>query len=162
MKDTILNHLWTIPLFLRGWLNMKNIVEHKVYSTTQIKKKFGFRVLLKFDDGIEETRQFSGFLTKKEANAEREKIIAQLVTKTFIIEKKERLSQFLIEWLESDIKVRTAANTYDSYRNAILNHIIPILGNVYLTEITRMQIKNMYEKIAEKSHRIASISKIRR
>lgn len=159
MKDTILKHLWTIPLFLRGWLNMKNIVEHKVYSTTQIKKKFGFRVLLKFDDGTEETRQFSGFLTKKEANAEREKIIAQLVTKTFIIEKKERLSQFLIEWLESDIKVRTAANTYDSYRNAILNHIIPILGNVYLTEITRMQIKNMYEKIAEKSHRIASISK---
>lgn len=140
-------------------MNIRNIVEHKVYSVIQIKKKFGFRVLLKFDDETKETRQFAGFSTKKEANAEREKVISQLVTKTFIVPKKQLLAEFLIEWLEGDIKVRTVANTYYGYRNAIINHIIPILGKVYLTDITRAQIKNMYAVIAEKSHRIASLSK---
>lgn len=140
-------------------MSMKNIVSHKVYNVTPIKKKFGFRVLLKFDDKTEETRQFSGFKTKKEANEEREKIIAQLVTQTFIVPKKQLLSDFLNEWLETDIKVRTTACTYDSYKNAVRNHIIPILGKVYLTDVTRTQIKNMYVTIAEKSHRVAGLSK---
>ena len=104
-------------------MSMKNIVSHKVYNVTPIKKKFGFRVLLKYDDKTEETRQFSGFKTKKEANEEREKIIAQLVTQTFIVPKKQLLSDFLNEWLETDIKVRTTACTYDSYKNAVKNHI---------------------------------------
>ncbi len=138
---------------------MKNIISHKVYNVTQIKKKFGFRVQIHYDDHTEEVRQFAGYTTKKEANSEREKIIAQLVTKTFIVSRKQLLSNFLIEWLENDIKVRTTANTYDSYKNAINNHIIPILGKIYLTDITRAQIKNMYAKIAEKSHRVASVSK---
>lgn len=138
---------------------MKNIINHKVYNVTQIKKKFGFRVQLQYDDHTEEVRQFAGYTTKKEANSEREKIIAQLVTKTFIVSKKQLLSDFLVDWLENDIKVRATANTYDSYKNAIKNHIIPILGKIYLTDITRAQIKNMYVEIAAKSHRVASVSK---
>ncbi len=137
----------------------KNIVEHKIYSIIKIKNKYGFRVSLKFDDGTKEVRQFSGFITKKEANDEKEKVIAQLITKTFVVYKKQVLSDFLNEWLENDIKVRTTANTYASYRNTIQHHINPILGKVYITELSRLQIKNMYTAIAEYSHKIASFAK---
>lgn len=140
-------------------MDMKNIIEHKVYNVIKLKNKFGFRVLLQFDDGTKEIRQFSGFSTKKEANSEREQIIAQLVTKKFIVSKKQLVSNFLIEWLEKDIKVRNAANTYSSYKNAIKNHIVPYLGKIYLTDLTRSDVKNMYIYIAKKSHPIAEISK---
>lgn len=138
---------------------MKNIIEHKVYNIIKVKNKYGFRVLLRFDDETEEIRQFSGYVTKKDASIEREKVIAQLVTKTFIVPKKQSVSDFLTEWLETDIKVRTTANTYSSYKNAIKNHILPILGKVYLTELMRVHIKNMYITVAEKSHRMAQIVK---
>ena len=124
-----------------------------------LKKKYGFRVLLRFDDDTEEIRQFSGFTTKKDANSEREKTIAQLVTKTFIVPKKQSVSNFLAEWLETDIKVRTTANTYYSYKNAIKNHILPILGKMYITDLMRVHIKNMYIAIAEKSHTMAQVVK---
>lgn len=140
-------------------MEQKSIISHKVYNVTQIKNKFGFRVRLKYDDDTEEVRQFSGFSSKKEANTEREIVIAQLVTKTFIVSKKQFVSDFLNEWLENDIKVRTTANTYSCYKNAIQRHIIPALGKVYLTDITRLQIKDMYETIAKKSHRISELSK---
>ena len=136
-------------------MEMKNISEHKVYNIIKVKNKYGFRVLLRFDDGTEEIRQFSGFDSKKDANSEKEKIIAQLVTKTFIVPKKQSVSSFLTEWLETDIKPRTTANTYSSYKNAIKNHILPILGKMYLTDLMRVHIKNMYIAIAEKSHRMA-------
>lgn len=48
----------------------------------------------------------SGFSTKKEASAEREKIIAQRITNTFIVAKKQLVSEFLLEWLEDYIKVQ--------------------------------------------------------
>ncbi|MEE1005767.1 MAG: N-terminal phage integrase SAM-like domain-containing protein [Acutalibacteraceae bacterium] len=140
-------------------MEMKNIAEHKVYNIIKVKNKYGFRVLLRFDDGTEEIRQFSGFDSKKDANSEKEKIIAQLVTKTFIVPKKQSVSSFLTEWLETDIKPRTTANTYSSYKNAIKNHILPILGKMYLTDLMRVHIKNMYIAIAEKSHRMAQIVK---
>ena len=76
-------------------MEMKNIAEHKVYNIIKVKNKYGFRVLLRFDDGTEEIRQFSGFDSKKDANIEKEKIIAQLVTKTFIVPKKQSVSSFL-------------------------------------------------------------------
>lgn len=140
-------------------MEMKNIAEHKVYNIIKVKNKYGFRVLLRFDDGTEEIRQFSGFDSKKDANSEKERIIAQLVTKTFIVPKKQSVSSFLTEWLETDIKPRTTANTYSSYKNAIKNHILPILGKMYLTDLMRVHIKNMYIAIAEKSHRMAQIVK---
>lgn len=140
-------------------MEMKNISEHKVYNIIKVKNNYGFRVLLRFDDGTEEIRQFSGFDSKKDANIEKERIIAQLVTKTFIVPKKQSVSSFLTEWLETDIKHRTTANTYSSYKNAIKNHILPILGKMYLTDLMRVHIKNMYIAIAEKSHRMAQIVK---
>ena len=44
---------------------MKKIIEHKVYNIIKVKNKYGFRVLLRFDDETEEIRQFSGYVTKR-------------------------------------------------------------------------------------------------
>lgn len=140
-------------------MEQKYIINHTVYNIIKIKNKYGFRVLLKFDDGSEEIRQFSGFITRKDANVEKEKVIAQLVNNSFLVSKKQKLCDFLEEWLEKDIKIRATANTYYSYKNTIKKHIIPILGDVYITELTRLQIKNMYVGIAECSHKIASFAK---
>ncbi len=140
-------------------MESQNIVSHSVYNVIKIKDKFGFRVCLNFDDNTKQVRQFSGFLSKKDANQEREKIIAQLVTGTFIVPKKQLVGDYLIDWLETDIKLRATANTYASYKNAITRHIVPEIGKIYLTDLKRTKIKSMYTVIAEKSVRIASLSK---
>ena len=95
-------------------MEQKYIINHTVYNIIKIKNKYGFRVLLKFDDGSEEIRQFSGFITRKDANVEKEKVIAQLVNNSFLVSKKQKLCDFLEEWLEKDIKIRATANTYYS------------------------------------------------
>ncbi|BDZ79060.1 hypothetical protein Lac3_02690 [Claveliimonas bilis] len=45
--------------------DFKKYTEYKVYSVTTIKKGYGFRVLLKFADGTEKTKQHSGFSSER-------------------------------------------------------------------------------------------------
>ena len=46
-------------------LNKKQYIDYKVYGITEIKKKYGFRVVLTYPDGTKSIRQMSGFKKKK-------------------------------------------------------------------------------------------------
>lgn len=85
--------------------------------------------ILKYPDGSEKTQQKSGFKTEKEAVKAREKTIAELYNGTFVVYAKVHVADFMIFWLETDLKKRTDSHeTYYNYCGIVKNHIIPILG----------------------------------
>lgn len=54
------------------------------------------------------------------------------------------MADFLTRWLENTVKGSRAVNTYDSYKNIVHKHIIPILGNVLLTKLHPQQLQHLY------------------
>ena len=140
-------------------LEKKSYIEFKVYGVTNIKNKYGFRILLKYIDGSSNTIQKSGFKTKKEANAQREIAIAELHNNTFVFEKALTIKEFFTHWLENEMKSEITACSYDSYKNIVYNHIIPHFGNAKLSNINRGDIQKFLNKKTEYSHNIAKLCK---
>ena len=127
-------------------LDKSKYIDFKVYGVTTIKKKYGFRIVLTYSDGSSKTIQKSGYKTKKEANVERELAIADLHNNTFIFEKTLNVKEFFTYWLENEMKPRITACSYDSYKNVVYNHIIPALGNMKISNITRGDIQKFLNK----------------
>lgn len=110
-------------------LQLKNYVDWRVSQVMPVRSDFGYRIFLKYPDGSEKAQQKSGFKTEKEVNKAREKTIAELYNGTFIVYSKVRVADFIIFWLETDLKKRTDSyETYYNYSGVVKNHIIPIRG----------------------------------
>lgn len=117
----------------------------KVKPVMHIEGKYGFRISLKMSDGSEKIKQRSGFITKAEANKERNNVIADLSNGTYIINTKIKTAPFMLFWLERVKRPQVTDDTYTTYANAINKYIIPVLGNMYLTSINRGNIKSIYK-----------------
>lgn len=131
---------------------MKQYIDYKVYDVMKIKKKYGFRIKLIYENDKEVIQQKAGYASKKVAKEERDKIIGQLYSGTYITQPKLMVGDFLINWLEDEIKVRTTNSTYCSYRNMIHKHIIPKIGNITLSLLNKSHIEKLYTEEAQKSH----------
>lgn len=140
-------------------LDKSNYIDFKVYGVTTIKKKYGFRITLTYSDGTNKTIQKSGYKTKKEANAKREIAIAELHNNTFVFEKTLNTKEFFTYWLENEMKPRITSCSYDSYKNVVYNHIIPAIGSMKISNITRGDIQKFLNKKVEYSHNIAKLCK---
>ncbi len=141
------------------YLNESNYIDFKVYGVTKIKKKYGFRIVLIYNDGTTKTIQRSGYITKKEAKAEREKAIAELHNNTFIFQKALKVRVFFTDWLENEMKPKITACSYDSYKNVVYNHINPSMGNINLSNINRGDIQKFLNNVTKYSHNIAKLCK---
>ena len=110
-------------------LNKKQYVDYTVYSVTNIKGKYGFRVKLIYDDGTSDIQQKSGYKTKKEAENDKKIITAQLYNKTYIVYPNVKVEDYLLYWLENVMRTREkfSYNSYMAYRNVIKNYIIPFI-----------------------------------
>jgi len=60
-------------------MGLQNYVDWHVKPVMRIRDGYGYRVVLKYLDGTEKTQQRAGFHTKREANAARDKTIAELL-----------------------------------------------------------------------------------
>lgn len=138
----------------------KKYSSYKVYSTTRIKCKYGFRIKLIYDDEKEIVTQRSGYNTKKECESAREDIIAELVNGTFVVYDSIRIKDFFIYWFERCVKNKISSNTYDSYKNIIYNYIIPKMGDKFIIKVTEKNISNLYKEISEKSHSVTKLAKV--
>ena len=103
--------------------------DYTVYSVLKLKDKYGFKVKLTFIDGQQEIRQIGGFKTKKEANLERDKVVAQLVNHSYVVYPKIKSSEYFEYWLEIVMKPNLTYNSYMSYRNVVNNYAIPYFKN---------------------------------
>lgn len=140
-------------------IEQRQYIDFKVYSVTPIKKKYGFRVVLIYEDG-EKKIQKSGFKTKKEANAARNIVITELHNGTFIVNNSFKVREFFTYWLEEYMKPnKLTADSYDSYKNIVYNHIMPSFGNIDMTTLNRGHIQKLYNEKASLSHNIARLCK---
>ncbi len=140
-------------------IEQRQYIDFKVYSVTSIKKKYGFRIVLIYENG-EKKIQKSGFKTKKEANAARNIIITELHNGTFIVNNSYKVKDFFTFWLEEYMKPnKLTADSYDTYKNIVYNHIIPCLGNIDMETLNRGHIQKLYNEKALVSHNIARLCK---
>lgn len=140
-------------------MKLNKYVDWKVYSVTNIKNKFGFRIILILDDKSKIIQQKSGFDTKSMANKERNKVIVELTNGNYTINKNILLEDFLEYWLEQIMKPNITNASYVTYANAIRKHIIPTLGKSNVVMVNPQNIKHLYNKVATYSYSIVKIVK---
>lgn len=141
-------------------LKLQQYTDWRVKSVMRIKDGFGYRVVLKYQDGSERTQQKSGFATRKEAEKARELTVAQLYTGTYIVYSSVTVSEFMDFWLEEDIRKRVgSASTYDTFSRNVNNHIKPALGNKKMKDVSRGDIQRLYNDKAFHSVSVARMVK---
>ncbi|MCR5002561.1 MAG: site-specific integrase [Lachnospiraceae bacterium] len=129
--------------------NLQNYVDWKVTSVTRIKEKYGYRVMLIYNDGQTKIQQKSGFPTQKKAQEDRDNTVASLVNGNYVVYANVRLEDFLEFWLENDLGTRSDSyNTMLNFGGIIRNHIVPVIGRKKMSDITRADIQNLYNDIA--------------
>ncbi len=137
----------------------KQYIDFKVYSVTKIKKKYGFRVKLIYDDNSKNIIQKSGFKTQKEANNVRDITITELHNGTFVICDSINVKNFFTYWLEKVMREKITSDSYDAYKNVVYNHIIPSLGNIKMINLNRGHIQKFYNTKAKYSHSVVRLCK---
>jgi integrase len=138
----------------------KQYIDFKVYSVTTIKSKYGFRIVLIYEDGTKKVMQKAGYKTKKEATNARDVIVTELHNNTFVVNNSIDVKTYFTDWLEIVMKPNyLTADSYDAYKNVVYNHIIPELGRIKMTELNKGHIQDFYNKKVKYSHNIARLCK---
>lgn len=140
-------------------IEQRKYINFKVYSVTKIKKKYGFRIILIYDDGSETTTQRSGYGTKKEANEARNIVITELHNGTFVVQNKINVKIYFTYWLKKVKKTELTDDSYATYKNVIFNHIIPKLGTIKMITLNRSHIQKLYNDIFIYSQDVARLCK---
>ena len=135
-------------------------IDYKIYNVTKIKNKYGFRVKLILEDNTEKTVQHAGFEKKSLAEKERNKVIGQLESKTYVVYNDISVDEYMRYWFEYDAPNRIKSyNSYMAYRNAIFNHIIKRIGKVKLLSLSKTIIEKLYKEVFGYSKGVADIVK---
>lgn len=120
------------------------------------KGKFRFRFTLTFKSGDTYPTQKSGFRTEAEARKGKEIVIAQLVKNEYIpfeYTVKEVFDYWLYYYMIEERGIRYS--TFQSHRNVLYNHILPILGSkrtlklVTIEELEKALLSIPYPSIKE-------------
>ena len=137
-------------------LGLEEYISFEVKNVKKIKGHFGFIVILKYNDGLTKTQQHAGFLTKEEANREREITIGHLHERKYLVYGTVLFKDYIGHWLDDIIRNRVGSyNTYYNYNSVVCNHIIPVLGNKMMKMINTADIVRLYRKAGEYSKSVA-------
>lgn len=98
--------------------------------------------------GKRQQKRFSGYKTKKEAQSSLATIIHELEQGLFVLPTSTTLKEFFGYWLEQS-KIKLSPTTVYSYEVIINNHIIPIMGNIKLTDLKPIIINEYYNNKLE-------------
>lgn len=126
----------------------------------KIKGGYGYRVILKYQDGSEKTQQKSGFRTIREAETARNETIGELYSGTYRVYVNVRVRDFMAFWLENDIKSRVKSHeTYYTFLETVKNHINPAIGNKKIANVTSGDIQALCNDMVEYSVSVAKMVK---
>lgn len=124
------------------------------------RNNYAYRVTLKYQDGRKVQQQKSGFKTKKEAEAAKQRTIGELCSGIYAVYTDVKVADFLEYWLEGDIRNRAGShNTYASFRNAVHKHIIPFMGKKKMADVSKGDVRRLYNDRAAFSVSIAKMVK---
>ncbi|MCC5911411.1 MAG: site-specific integrase [Clostridiaceae bacterium] len=98
-----------------------------------------------FDErGKRKQKWFSGFKTKKEAEAKLVEILQQLNTGTYVDSKNMKVADYLEKWLQDYAKHKVAPKTYRSYHDTVHIHLNPKIGHYKLEKLSPTIIQSYY------------------
>jgi len=139
--------------------SLTKYTDYKIKSVQEIKGKYGFRVILIFEDGRNVTQQIAGFSSRQEAEKCRKITEADLIQRTYLVYGNAKLKDYIWTWMD-ELKKNVTANTIYSYRYVINGHIIPVLGNKRMKEINSADVVRLYTGIFAKSECVAKQAKV--
>ena len=105
-----------------------------------VKRKNKWAVIYSCDDENGVKRQkWESFATNAEAKKRKAQIEFQQATGTFIVPSAKTVSELLSEYVSTYGINTWAASTYESKRGLIDNYVLPIIGDVRLDDVNRLQ-----------------------
>lgn len=90
-------------------------------------------------------RRISGIATKKAAEAELAKVIAEVERGTYIDPAKATVAEWLREWLKNHCSKGLSPSTVRGYRMIVETLLIPALGSVLLCKLLPVHIQSYYQ-----------------
>ena len=141
-------------------LGLQNYVEWDVESVMRIRRKFGYRVVLRYMDGSVREQQKSGYATEREAVYARDATVGELTAGKYVVYAHLSVQDFFSYWIEEDIQKRVASSeTYATYRSVVKNHIVPVIGTRKMVSIRRSDVQKLYNMKAAYSVSVARLVK---
>lgn len=142
-------------------IDLRPYVDYRVESVFPIRRKYGFRVILIYEDLSEKECQHSGFEKKADAEKERDAVVAQLHDGRYVVYKDVKVSELLEYWLEYIMKPDAdfRANSYTTYKNCINKHIIPKIGRLKLLTLNQGHILSMLKSISKQYPSMPRVAK---
>lgn len=105
-----------------------------------------------FGEVLKELKEVKGQLTQiqdKGVKASvRDKTIGELYSGTYVVYANMKVKDFMIFWLEKEMRPRITSDSYGTYSNIVYNHIIPAIGKMKMTEIKRSHVQTLYNEEA--------------
>lgn len=96
------------------------------------------------EDGRRKQKWHGGFGTRREAEAERARIVNDVNTGGYVAPDRLTLTGWVREsWLPVT-RTRVKASTFDSYRSNMEVHVLPALGNRHVQQITAPMLNALY------------------
>jgi integrase len=89
--------------------------------------------------GVRRRRWSLGFATRREAEAERDRMRSEIRNGVDVVPKKITVAGYLTRWL-AHIEPRVAPRTAASYRGIVEGRLIPTLGGTELSRLTALQV----------------------
>lgn len=86
-----------------------------------------------------------------------EKLNAEITNKNKglpVLNDKQTVKQFLMDWLENSVKPRTRLSTYISYKLHAEQHIIPEIGHIRLSRLTPQDVQKMIKNLMAKNSQL--------
>lgn len=137
---------------------MVGIVEWNVGEVKLRRGKFCFDIEIELYDSIVK-QQKGGYVQKREAVKDREKIIGALYSNKYPVYANTKVRDFYEFWLEDIKKATLSYNSYNSYRNSIKNYILPLYGDLAMGKLRKNHIKRIYKRAYSEYPSVAKIVK---
>lgn len=123
-------------------------------------KKRGTKWNVVLDEGRDENgrrqrRWYSGFRTKRDAQARLTELLGAIQTHTYTSPTKLTVATFLEQWLAAR-KAQVRASTWHGYRKNAHAYIVPALGSLALQSVTPQRINAFYAALLASGRRDGS------
>lgn len=106
-------------------------------------------------------RRVGGFRTRREAEQELTRLLRERDTGTTLDPSRMTTAEYLLHWLETDVRHRVRQSSYEKYRYGIARHLTPRLGHVPLLSLRPAHVSALQSGLRDDGLSAASISGVR-
>lgn len=98
------------------------------------------------ETGKRRQKTVRGFKSRREAETELARLISQQCCGDYIEPQNQTVGEYLYEWLEFYGRHNLAPATLESYRNIIVKHVGPVVGDIPIQKLQPIHLQNYYAK----------------